>query len=752
MGNGCTSGTLEDQSEDDMPFWKKDSKKDCETGGKSKEKVNYKARLEHKQYLAQESPEPIYEISDCGLKTVPSGVYSRCKILRKQALLIHDNELTSLNGGGELGDLKELASLDLHNNQLEKLPDDIGKLTNLRNLYLQKNRLKCVPSSLGNLTKLTLLNLAQNNLKDLPDTLASLTSLRTLDLRGNPKLKELGKWLCQLRCLDTLLVDEATVSYPDSSITSQGTEAIMRFLCQESDIQYISPSECLANAHAETNGSKNGDETKDASKYHDPYQDIVSSHLAKAEQIKEQKRQQAILLEKQLNDAQAAEAKLKQQSMEQKKKLLEDLAEEGTKKDEEMKKLQQEKEEERSKWFQKMSQVENMTDVLIKELTASNSRYSDPQKLMEALEQERREMQERLNKQDIKMLKEQEVLRSMQLMMEDELQKEATRRQYEQRQGIVQEALNSTLENDRAVETVLQSKGKQQEQLIGKLLEDEKYQREAFSSLLLQQDSRSQEISEQMDRIQAELASLTVVEMKKRDMKVEFEMEVLKEKRETLTNILLDLIQKKKERAGDLQELLREMESGKEADQENYWLIQYQKLMDMKPDTVVLAEEHLDPKVKRVLSEAGADKYKPLFAKKNITFKELSFADDKILKQYGVESEYLRNQILFCLHQHLTAEADRNAPSAPDQSLDDSMPSAPPPENGHSGEAASAPPDPQQNIIQTFKTGECVVCMERKSNIIFLPCGHMCSCLECEAGLEACPLCRTPITQRVRLN
>ena len=38
-------------SEDDMPFWKKDSKKDCENGGKSKEKVNYKARLEHKQYL-----------------------------------------------------------------------------------------------------------------------------------------------------------------------------------------------------------------------------------------------------------------------------------------------------------------------------------------------------------------------------------------------------------------------------------------------------------------------------------------------------------------------------------------------------------------------------------------------------------------------------------------------------------------------------------------------------------------------------
>ena len=36
------------------------------------------------------------------------------------------------------------------------------------------------------------------------------------------------------------------------------------------------------------------------------------------------------------------------------------------------------------------------------------------------------------------------------------------RRQYEQRQGIVQEALNSTLENDRAVEAVLTSNGQRQ--------------------------------------------------------------------------------------------------------------------------------------------------------------------------------------------------------------------------------------------------------------------------------------------------
>ena len=78
----------------------------------------------------------------------------------------------------------------------------------------------------------------------------------------------------------------------------------------------------------------------------------------------------------------------------------------------------------------------------------------------------------------------------------------------------------STLENDKAVEDVLACKGKQKTELISQMLEDEKYQREAFQALLLKEDHRALEISEQMSRIQNELAALTVVEMKKRDMKV----------------------------------------------------------------------------------------------------------------------------------------------------------------------------------------------------------------------------------------
>ena len=43
------------------------------------------------------------------------------------------------------------------------------------------------------------------------------------------------------------------------------------------------------------------------------------------------------------------------------------------------------------------------------------------------------------------------------------------------------------------------------------------------------------------------------------------------------------------------------MERGRSAQQENYWLIQYQKLLDTKPAGVLEAESNMDPQVSLVL-------------------------------------------------------------------------------------------------------------------------------------------------------
>merc|ERR1719348_1872088 len=273
----------------------------------------------------------------------------------------------------------------------------------------------------------------------------------------------------------------------------------------------------------------------------------------------------------------------------------------------------------------KMNQAEQQSEFLIKELMESNMRYSDPSRVMEALEEDKKKLEEQfsISMGDAEKLREKDILLSMQMMMEEEVQKKATIKAYNDRQFVIQSALTSTLENDKAVEDVLASKGKQKSELISKMLEDEKYQREAFQALLLQQDHRALEITEQMSRIQNELASLTFVEMKKRDMKVEFEMELMSEKRETLTKLLLDLMQRKQQRADDLQKMMQEMEDGKEKEQENYWLIQYQKLLDSKPKGLEAVEKKLDTKVKEILTSCGGEEFIPLFAKKELTFKEV---------------------------------------------------------------------------------------------------------------------------------
>jgi len=749
MGNVTSCAKVRPvQERGDMPFWKKDN------NSKPKEKVNYKARFEHKQYLAQESPEPIYDLIDCGLKNVPAGVFSRCKVLRKEALLLQENDLTSLTGGGAFTDLSEIQVLDLHKNSLEKLPEDIGHLANLRTLYIQDNKLKQLPNSIGSLKNLQTLNISGNSLKEIPLSISGLVSLKTLDLRNNPKLKRIPKDVAQLRGLDTLLLDEKHINYPDPEIVSQGTEAIMRFLCSECEMEYVAPSECLPNI-IEMNGKENG--VKQA--IVDPYEHLIKGHLEAEEKKKEEKKQKAIQLERQMIETQDREAELKRQSTKQKKMLLDNLAEEENKMEAEMMKFQKLRDEERKLLNDKMNQAEQQSDFLIKELMVSNMRYSDPTKVMEALEADKKQMEAQLTivNGDAEKLKEKEVLRAMQMMMEEEMQKKATMKLYEDRQGVIQSALTSTLESDKAVDEVLSSKGKQQTELISKMLEDEKYQREAFQALLLQQDHRATEISDQMAMIQNELAALTMVEMKKKDMKVEFEMQLMGEKRETLTKLLLDLMEKKQQRADDLQKMMKDMETGKEEEQENYWLIQYQKLLDSKPKGLENAEKNLDTKVRDLLSSCGGDEYLPLFAKKQISMKALLFMEDKDLKELGVSSEYIRKKIKAGVDEYQEMGERMKArfssiengetadPSAPPTEMDEDVATAPALPSSDDNAHPSAPP------IETFQSAECVVCMERKCDIIFLPCGHLCACSLCDRDLTQCPLCRAAIAQRVKI-
>jgi hypothetical protein len=47
--------------------------------------------------------------------------------------------------------------------------------------------------------------------------------------------------------------------------------------------------------------------------------------------------------------------------------------------------------------------------------------------------------------------------------------------------------------------------------------------------------------------------------------------------------------------------------------------------------------------------------------------------------------------------------------------------------------------------------GECVVCMDRPLEMVFVPCGHICVCEECSSQISRCPICRTRTQMAVKV-
>lgn len=49
-----------------------------------------------------------------------------------------------------------------------------------------------------------------------------------------------------------------------------------------------------------------------------------------------------------------------------------------------------------------------------------------------------------------------------------------------------------------------------------------------------------------------------------------------------------------------------------------------------------------------------------------------------------------------------------------------------------------------------LKNVECKICMAEEVGVVFLPCGHLLSCVMCAPAMVTCPLCRQQIHGRIR--
>ncbi|XP_077706904.1 E3 ubiquitin-protein ligase LRSAM1 isoform X2 [Canis aureus] len=691
---------------------------------KRKPSEEARKRLEYQMCLAKEAgADDILDISKCELSEIPFGAFATCKVLQKKVLIVHTNHLTSLLPKScSLLNLITIKVLDLHNNQLSALPDDIGQLTALQVLNVEKNQLTYLPRSIGNLIQLQTLNMKDNKLKELPDTVGELRSLRTLDISNN-EIQRLPQLLAHVRTLETLNLDASSMVYPPQEVCSAGTQAIQQFLCKESGLEYYPPSQYLLPV-LEQDGADTSRDSPDGPTDRFSREEIEwQNRFSDYEKKKEQKMLEKLEFERRLELGQREHAQLLQQSNSQKDEILQTVKEEQSRLEQGLSERQRYLDAERQRLQEQLKQTEQNISNRIQKLLQENQRQKKSSEILKSLENERIRMEQLMSitQEETENLRKREIASAMQQMLTESCKNRLIQMAYEsQRQSLVHQACSSMAEMDERFQQILSWQQMDQNKAISQILQESAMQKAAFEALQVKKDLMHQQIRKQ---------------------------EMISEQRWALSSLLQQLLKEKTRREEELREILTELEAKSETKQENYWLIQYQRLLNQKPLSLKLQEEGLERQLAALLVDLSAEHYLPIFAHHRISLDMLSRMSPGDLAKVGVSEAGLQHEILRKVQELLDAARIQpellnphkgevlgalEVPTAPEELPESVSPSAPPAE-------------------LEVQTSECVVCLEREAQMIFLNCGHVCCCQQCCQPLRTCPLCRQEITQRLRI-
>lgn len=225
------------------------------------------------------------------------------------------------------------------------------------------------------------------------------------------------------------------------------------------------------------------------------------------------------------------------------------------------------------------------------------------------------------------------------------------------------------------------------------------------------------------------------------------------EQRNTLADLLKSLLKEKNKREAELSGWLSRMQDmrSSDMDEEEFWLIQYQRLLSMKPAGLAEAEAQLEPQVRAVLKAANALDLTPVFAHNSITFSRLVDMSEEEAANLSIGPATYRSLQRALQNILASSKVGDHEPSAPCEKDLPYAPSAPTDEAPSAPvlqtEGASAPP-----VDEQFVESECVICLNAGCEVVFLPCGHVCVCSKCCTTLVICPLCRAPLISKILLS
>uniref|UniRef100_A0A672FTX5 RING-type domain-containing protein n=1 Tax=Salarias fasciatus TaxID=181472 RepID=A0A672FTX5_SALFA len=705
---------------------------------KKKPSEDGKKRLEYQLCRSKEAgADDILDISACELSEVPSSAFSICKVLHKKVLILHNNELrTLLPKGCDICTLSTLKVLDVHENKLTSLPEDIGKLGALQILNVEKNRLKALPESIGDLRLLQTLNLKGNCLSELPSSMGSLSSLRTLDLSDN-NILQLPKTLAYIRTLESFTLDASTMTYPPASVCTEGTESIQRFFCSELGEEYCPPSQYLLPVLESDCGRQDNDCL-------DGLEQAWQNKFSDYEKRKEQKQQEKLAFERHLEEKQKEHTQLLLMNSSYKENILNSVRQEQERADLGFSQQQRAQEAGRLLVLEKVRQAEDNISSRISNMLMDNSRQKKSAEFLQAMEEDRIRMEHltAITQEEANSLRKREVAAAMQKMLSDgyamNLLQEASDCR---RRSLVSEACRSMENMDRKFDRMLSLQVLDKSRAIAQILQEEEMQKAAFQALQLQKDAVHGYIRNQIKLIEGELMQLTKLEIKRRNLDAENLQEVLVEQRTALGDLLQQLLKQRDQREQELRQVLVELELKSESNQQNYWMIQYQRLLDAKPLSLRMQEAGVEKELVHLLCKLSAQHYLPVLAHHRVTTEALRLMTSSDLKKLGITEIGIQKALLNWAREH---QPEAGACKDVDQE--------PPPLTPGTPGTPGTPVTPScPTPVEGPGSSECVVCMETVAQVIFLPCGHVCCCQVCSDALQNCPLCRSSTSQRIRL-
>ncbi|XP_046414879.1 E3 ubiquitin-protein ligase LRSAM1 isoform X4 [Neodiprion lecontei] len=476
---------------------------------------------------------------------------------------------------------------------------------------------------------------------------------------------------------------------------------------------------------------------------HDNCFTFLPSDIAYLTSLKEHRQHALLEVEKNIREQQKYEHELQSSIKAHREKLLEDLALQQTQLEQEIEKVQQERDNDRARLLSYIYNAEKEADNVIKEFLHHSE--EERQSQAELLEKEKLEEVQLLAASHSAQfnLRTKDTLSAMEELLGQELLTEQKLEEYTKfRDYTAQSLLGLEVRNNDHLTQIVQDQERTRQDLVISLRKDEALQKAAVTALLERSDTRSWSIVQQVNLVQAQLANLTAIELEKRKLETNQQINDIADKRVTLSIILMDLLQQQENRRQQLIETINQIAQQQHTDSSRrgsqFWLMQYQSLMETRPQGLL---ETLEPMLVRHLAIAGVMHCLPFLSTIQSLLPHITHED---LIEVGIKSANDRTAIILATENYL-AEKKLHA-SEHLHEIPSVVPSAPEDEVGTSSKMD------KNEDSQGINSTECVICLDMACQVIFLPCGHMCCCTECANKVATeCPMCRSVVERRIRV-